>query len=192
MIAEKQAEKVEFVIGGEDLQQLNRFKKEHKGCLERHGGMTPAQYEYRFVSDGFGILKTVTCCCGKSVTLSSEYDKAFWGDMHKPVFRVYPEEDRTAAILKRLKEIQRRPGMFFGNQGSYRDLRIYLGGISQALCMYNEDIFWSSLDAEAFNEFTALTDEKDYSDKELFDIYLKTVFGVAEKRCPQYLRDKDI
>lgn len=33
---------------------------------------------------------------------------------------------------------------------------------------------------------------EDYSDKELFDIYLNTVFEVAEKMCPQYLRDKDI
>ena len=185
-------EKMEFVIDGDDLRQLERFKKEHEGCLEKHGGMIPAQYEYRFVSDGFGILKTVTCCCGKSVTLSSEYDKAFWGESHKPVFHVYPEEDKTAAILKRLKEIQKRPGMFFGNQGSYRDLRIYLGGILQALCIYNEDIFWRSLEADTFKEFTALTNEKNYSDKELFDIFLKTVFEVAEKKCPQYLQDKGI
>ena len=179
-------------IEGEDLQLLNIFKKEHNGCLEKHDGMTPSQYEYKFVSDGFGILKTVTCCCGKSVTLSSEYDKAFWGENHKPVFRVYPEEDKTAAILKRLKEIRKSPGLFFGNQGSYRDLRLYLGGLSQALCMYDEDIFWNSLEADIFNEFTALTDEKDYSDKELFDIYLKTVFEMTKEKCPQYLLDNDI
>lgn len=190
MAADK-TKNVEFVIEGEDLQKLNRFKKEHKGCPEKHG-MTPAHYEYRFVSDGFGILKTVTCCCGKSVTLSSEFDKAFWGVKHKPVFQVYPDEDSTATILKRLKEIQKRPGMFFGNQGSYRDLRIYLGGISHVLYMSNKDVFWKSLEDDVYKEFGVLLDEKDYSDKELFDIYLKTVFEVAEKKCPQYLQDKGI
>ena len=109
-----------------------------------------------------------------------------------PVFQVYPEEDKTATILKRLKDIQKRPGLFFGNKGSYRDLRIYLGGISQGLHMYKDDIFWTSLEDDIFKEFTAITDEKDYSDKELFDIYLKTVFDVAEKECPQYLKDKNV
>lgn len=30
-------EKMEFVIDGDDLRQLERFKKEHEGCLEKHG-----------------------------------------------------------------------------------------------------------------------------------------------------------
>ena len=192
-MAADNTEKVEFVIEGEDLQQLNRFKKEHKGCPEKYGGMTAAQFEYRFVSDGFGILTTVTCCCGQKVTLSSDYDKTFWGGDHIPVFQVYPEEEKTATILKRLQDIQKRPGLFFGNNGSYRDLRIYLGGISQGMHMYkDEDIFWTSLENDIFREFSAITDEKDYSDNELFDIYLNTVFDVAEKKCPQYLKDKSI
>ena len=71
-------------------------------------------------------------------------------------------------------------------------MRIYLGGISHVLYMSNKDVFWKSLEDDVYKEFGVLLDEKDYSDKELFDIYLKTVFEVAEKKCPQYLQDKGI
>lgn len=181
-----------FAIEGRDFQTLEGFKKEHGDCLEKHPNMTAAQYEYSFIPDGVGVITKVTCCCGKSVLLSAGYDETLWGPDREPGFHVYPEEDKTAKILKILKEIQKRPGLFFGNKGSYRDLRIFLGGLSQGLYMDADESFWIDLEGDAYEGFSALTDEREYSDREKFDLYLDAIFKAAERKCPEYLKDMGV
>ena len=188
-MGEKKDNRIVFTIEGEDYKKLSNFMSQHSKCLEKHPNMTIAQYEYSFIADSLGTLSTVTCCCGKHISFSSDFDLALETVKLKPEFQVYPEENTTAEILKRLKLIQGRPGLFFDNNGSYRDLRLYLGGIDEVLRLNSEEVFWIALEGEVYKEFRALTDVKEYSDKEMFDMFLKTVFEVAERKCPEYLYD---
>lgn len=75
-----------FTIEGEDYKKLSRFKRQHRKCLEKHPNLTAAQYEYSFIADSPGILSTVTCCCGKHISLSSDYDLAYEIDKGIPEF----------------------------------------------------------------------------------------------------------
>ena len=175
-------DKLEFVIDGKDYDKLEKFKKKHKRCLEKHPSMTGAQYCYSFTTDSFGTMSSCKCVCGKSILMSSDYDKAFGGD-EKINFRVIPEDAKTEEVVRILQSMHVRPGMYFGKQRSYITLRAFLAGYGAGTRLPGEEeCYWSkSLGFEVDEEVMRMTEGKNYSDEEMFYKFFEA-FDLVLKR----------
>lgn len=135
-------EKLVFTIKGDDYKKLLEFQKKHEQCLDIMPNMTGAQYEYTFIPDGLGLYKTVTCVCGETLSLDSDYDLPHIDesdvDKSKSPFQLHRElkHKNTLKLLHLLKGIEMRPGMYFGKEPSWDELWLFICGMS--LGSYNK------------------------------------------------------
>lgn len=186
--------KIEFTIEGNDYEKLNAFKKKHKSCLDKHPNMTCGHYSYSFSVDGLGVLKTVTCVCGKSVYLDGDYNLGVDDEFKLPKnrFQVIPEDRKTKEVIRTLLAMQKRPGMYFGSteRRSYSALSMFLAGYGcGARAIGEEEIYWGTMDSEVRREFIKMTEGKDFSDQEQFDIFFEALDLILRRDYPQYLEE---
>lgn len=186
---------INFFINGNDLKKLNAFKRRHKECFDKYPNMTGAQFEYRFIPDGMGIFKTVTCSCGKSISLTNDYnmflesneDESF--DIEKPV-HICPEDERIFIILEWLMQARKHPELFNFNKGSYKDLSFFVRGLSMgANLLSDESSEWYSILDIVDKEFIDYTKDKRYSDQKKYNLWLDILFKRIKKDYPRYALD---
>lgn len=180
--------KKEFIIDGKDYEKLEKFHKEHKHCLEKHPNMTGAQYKYSFINDGLGTLKSCKCVCGKSITMSSDYNLSFDED-EECKLKVVPEDAKTREVVRILQSMHVRPGMYFGKTRSYIALRSFLFGYGAGVrAQGEEECYWSTdLGYEVDEMFFSEVKDKDYSDEELFNKFFEVFDNVIRNDYPQYI-----
>ena len=190
---DKQAKKIEFIIEGKDYEKLEAFKKKHENCLDKHPNMTGGHYNYNFTVDGLGVLKKVTCVCGKSVYLDADYNfDCGEGKLTQKRFQVVPEDQKTEEIIRILFSMQKRPGMYFGSSDrrSYSLINMFLAGYGcGARAVDEEEIYWGTMDLEVREEFWRMTNGKTFSDQEEFDIFFEALELVLKRDYPQYIKE---
>ena len=96
----KKEKKLQFTIDGKDFENLIKFQQEHENCLDKYPNMSCGHYSYSFSVDGFGIMKSVTCICGKTIYLDGDYNFGFGDECMAPKnrFQITPEDRATSEI----------------------------------------------------------------------------------------------
>lgn len=99
-------DKIEFEISGNDFKNLKKFRKQHEDCLCCFDG---GQFTYSFVPTGLGLLATVECACGQTLSLgdymdydSDEYDENK-NRVLTPEDKVNEKFEAAAIIIMQLK-----------------------------------------------------------------------------------------
>lgn len=181
--------KITITIEGKDYDRLEAFEEEHEACLEKHPNMTGVQFELTVIPDGFGLFKTVTCVCGKSISLTDDYesfDEIKEDSSMVPKFQIVPDDPETDHIVTTLLNIKKRPGMYFGKDQTITALDSFLGGYRNLLMVSKPDAAWFEIDKKVFNEYTKDTDGRSLSDKEKFRIMLEAFETVLLRDFPEY------
>ena len=104
-------DRITFEISGNDMRNLRGFRKQHCRCSK---GMAGDQFEYSFISTGLGMLITVKCSCGQTLSLGNfmdytagEYSKKDHPVLTKDDFRNEQFEDAIRRIM-----LMNNPRMF--------------------------------------------------------------------------------
>ena len=184
---DRENRKIIITIEGEDYDKLEAFEKEHENCIYKYPNMSGGNFMIEAVADGFGMFKSVTCVCGESVHLTGEYDLRVDLDK-KPVFQVVPEDPETEELLKMLLWMKRRPGLFYGKKRDLALLTNFISGFECAAKLHNKNMGWSHIHEKLYREYTQLTDGKDYSEEEQFQLYLDTLEKVLHHDFPEYAK----
>ncbi len=97
-------DKISFEITGNDLKNVKKFRKQHKDCFK---GMAGECFEYSFIPTGLGLMASVKCSCGQTLTLGSfldyesgEYDENKNGVLSEQDCRNKKFEDAVQRILQ--------------------------------------------------------------------------------------------
>ncbi len=140
-----------FEIIGNDLKKLEDFQKKHEQCIYDNPNISCAQYEYSFIPDGFGVFKVVKCICGESIALTSDYDLG--NDI--PFHEIKKEpKDYNKDFLKKIIDIEKRPGMFFGRVPDWKEFSCFLKGLIDSNIMQAQ--YFDSIDLDLTSEITEL------------------------------------
>ncbi len=177
-------DRIDFSITGEEFSRVQRFREDHKGCIEKHPNMTGAQFEYCFSEDGLGLFKTVTCVCGESISLTADYD----GTVANKPFQVVPANKETVDLVKLTLSLQKRPGMLTGKEleRSYKVLHAYLAGRSCYDDLYRELLWRATIRLEKGS------DSKEYTDEELYDKFFICFEDVLREEYPIFTAENGI
>ncbi len=107
--------------------------------------------------------------------------------------KIKPEDRKTFDIVKTLMPMRVRPAMYFG-KNYYTAVIAFLSGYACGTNLYEqqETRSWSDIEQDVLQR---IEEEYDYqkwntnlSEKEKFDIYMRTIFGVFCDRYPNYAR----
>ena len=181
-----------FVIDGEDYKKLMEFKKKHEKCWERHPNLTGGPgLQYSYVEDSIGILKSVRCICGATCFMTDDYDLTVDKLPIKP-FRVIPEDRKTAELIRLLRSVDKRPGMYFGKVRSYTMLRVLLFAYSYGANITGEEFHWASMDTEILDEMQKITSDREYSDEEQYYKFFEAFKTVLNRDYTEYLQELGI
>ncbi len=83
-------DKIEFEISGNDFKNLKKFRKQHEDCLY---GFTDGKFEYSFTPTGLGMIVSVKCTCGQTLSLGDYMDYES-GEYNEKKNRVLTPEDK--------------------------------------------------------------------------------------------------
>lgn len=83
-------DKIEFGISGNDFKNLKKFRKQHEDCLY---GFTGGKFEYSFTPTGLGMIVSVKCTCGQTLSLGDYMDYEF-GEYDEKKNRVLTPGDK--------------------------------------------------------------------------------------------------
>lgn len=183
-------EKLTFTIEGNDVEKVNAFKRKHEKCLQEHPNMTGAHYEYSFTPDGLGILASIKCVCGDYIILDDDYNLTT--ETGEKNFEVVPKDDETLFIVKSLLNMKRRPGMYFGKEKSILCLKYWLIGFQMAMIKMGKEIYWNEMRGEIERAYDTKVKGQEYSDEELFDVYLDTFEDILRSNYRQYAKENDL
>lgn len=182
---------ITIIIEGKDYDKYESFEEAHEDCILKYPNMTGGHFKIEAVADGFGLFKTVTCVCGESIVLDGEYEKGFdSGDSSaaKPVFQTVPEDRETEELLKMLLRMKRSPELFFGKNRKISLLKYYVFGFECAARLRNKSMGWNHIHEKLLQEYTRATNGKDYSEEELFQLYLDILERVLRCDFPEYAK----
>lgn len=183
-------DRIVFSIEGTDFEKVKEFKSKHDNCIYEHPNISCAQFEYSFVPDGFGVLGSVTCVCGDSIILDSGYDS--FCETGKKNFEVVPKDDGTLLVVKTLLGMKHRPGMYFGKDKNITCLRSWISGYLMAMFKQGEKMYWCEMQLDVELEYERRTKDKDYSNEELFDIYLESLEDILRNRYPIFSEENHL
>ena len=57
-------DKIEFEISGEQLENVKKFRKQHRNCVM---GTVADRFEYTFIPTSMGLAASIGCSCGRSM-----------------------------------------------------------------------------------------------------------------------------
>lgn len=157
--------------------------------MDKYPNMTCAQFEYLFVLDALGIFTTVTCICGKNITLTESYNLST-DDASKistPKFQTIPEDEKTLEITRTLLAMKKRPGLYFGSNPTYSCLRSFLVGYGLGT-RNGEEIYWSQMSSDVDREFRLVNDGHNLSEQEQFTLYLEAFETVLRRDYPEFVK----
>ena len=123
-------DKIEFEVSGKDFTNVKKFRKQHKNC---NMGMTAEQFEYSFTPTSLGLMATIKCSCGRSMTIGNFMDREA-ADYDEEKYKVLTEQDRKNAEFEdavRSILILRKPQMFriaFRKPITFELLYAYMAG----------------------------------------------------------------
>lgn len=183
--------RIEIIIEGKDYDKFESFVDEHEDCILKYPNMTGGHFKIEAVADGFGLFKTMTCVCGKSIAFTDDYE-SFEGLRNAPGFQVVPEDPETDFIVKRLLHIKRRPAMFFGSNRLMSVLRIYLAGLEEGIRFSNKEPGWNHIREKLYQNFQMTMEGKTLSEEEQFVTFLDTFEATLLQDFPEYMKRFDI
>lgn len=124
-------DKIEFEIMGQDFENVKKFRKQHSNCFK---GMCAEQFEYTFVPSSLGLMASIKCSCGQSMSIGDFMDREPT-DYDEDRYRVLTEQDHKNAEFEEVAKmilILRNPRMFriaFRKPMTFELLYAYVGGL---------------------------------------------------------------
>lgn len=94
------------------------------------------------------------------------------------------EDTKTIEIIRTLRNMHVKPGLYFGKQRSYLALKAFLFGFRMGILEKEKCRWVKEIEYKVWDELLILTEDKDYSEEEMFDKYFEVFEGVLKRDYP--------
>lgn len=192
-------DKIEFEVSGQNFKNIKKFRKQHKNCFM---GMCAEQFKYTFVPSSLGLMATINCSCGQSMSIGDFMDSEP-ANYDEDKYRVLTEQDHKNAEFEdaaKMILILRNPRMFriaFRKPMTFELLYAYVGGLiryaderigNAFLYKYDVDKYHSEIpNYEGCSEEEKIEKFFEYFRKKIKDEVAK--YGCRDEQLIKYLND---
>lgn len=195
-------DKIEFEISGEQLENVKKFRKQHRNCVM---GTVADRFEYTFIPTSMGLAASIGCSCGRSMPIGDFMDiehKEYDSDKYGVLTEKEKENSEFEEAAKRILFL-RNPQHFrmaFRQAITFELLYTYVIGLSVYADRRIRESILYKYDIDKYHK--EILNYKDFEESKkierFFKHFIKSVkkevgkYDCKDQKLLQYLNDKTI